>query len=104
MTSRDFCYWLQGYFEIDAMVAKGEHRSLNAEQIDMIKTHLAMVFKHEIDPSMGDEKHQEDLNQIHNPSGINPGPYYSDTAKPPAMTPGAYRPHTIYPSDRKIMC
>ncbi len=32
----------------------------------MIKKHLALVFKHEIDPSMGDEEHQKVLNKIHN--------------------------------------
>lgn len=31
----------------------------------MIKNHLNLVFKHEIDPSMGDAKHQHELNAIH---------------------------------------
>lgn len=60
MTSRDFAYWLQGYFEISDPKTIGENETL------MIKKHLALVFKHEIDPSMGDEKHQEELNSIHN--------------------------------------
>ncbi len=60
MTSRDFAYWLQGYFEIS------NNQSINKEQTDIIKKHLNLVFKHEIDPSMGDEKHQNDLNSIHN--------------------------------------
>lgn len=60
MTSRDFAYWLQGYFEIS------NNESINKEQTDIIKKHLNLVFKHEIDPSMGDEKHQNDLNSIHN--------------------------------------
>jgi len=66
MTSRDFCYWLQGYFEIS------EPKEINKEQTEMIKKHLALVFKHEIDPSMGDEKHQISLNDIHNSSNIGP--------------------------------
>jgi hypothetical protein len=45
MTSRDFCYWLQGVFE-GAKVT-----SLNEEQVKVIKNHLSMVFIHEIDPS-----------------------------------------------------
>jgi len=61
MTSRDFAYWLQGFFEIS------EADSISTTQTDMIKRHLNLVFKHEIDPSMGDEKHQEELNQIHFP-------------------------------------
>jgi hypothetical protein len=59
MTSRDFAYWLQGFFEVS------NPETINKEQTEMIKRHLNLVFKHEIDPSMGDEKHQEDLNKIH---------------------------------------
>ncbi len=60
MNSRDFVYWLQGYFEIT-----GEVVELNFEQVTMIRKHLALVFKHEIDPSMGPPEHQEELNAIH---------------------------------------
>lgn len=59
MTSRDFCYWLQGHFEI------AEPKTLGEKETLMIKKHLALVFKHEIDPSMGNEEHQEQLNNIH---------------------------------------
>ncbi len=60
MTSRDFCYWLQGYFELSS--AEG---GLNEEQADTIEKHLAMVFKHEIDPSMGSVDVQSALDAIH---------------------------------------
>lgn len=46
MNSRDFAFWLQGYFEISG---GGE---LNQTQVGMIRNHLALVFAHEIDPSM----------------------------------------------------
>lgn len=59
MTSRDFAYWLQGFFEIT------NPETITKEQTNMIKNHLNLVFKHEIDPSMGDEKHQQELNAIH---------------------------------------
>ena len=63
MKSRDFCFWLQGYFEIfDGTCA------LNAEQVKIITSHLALVFEHEIDPAMGDDKVQAKLNAIHNTS------------------------------------
>ena len=62
MTSRDFVYWLQGYFEIS------DPKTIEIKQTEMIKKHLALVFKHEIDPSMGDESHQQILNEIHNDS------------------------------------
>lgn len=67
MTSRDFAYWLQGFFEIS------DAREITKLQTEMIKQHLALVFKHEIDPSMGDAKHQEELNTIHNSSANGTG-------------------------------
>lgn len=70
MTSRDFVYWLQGYLEIGA---QGQAPSgLNAAQVECIKRHLALVFKHEIDPSMGPPSKQQALNEIH---GGTPGPH-----------------------------
>jgi hypothetical protein len=48
MTSRDFCYWLQGHFEL------ANPQELSARETALIKQHLALVFKHEIDPSMPD--------------------------------------------------
>lgn len=68
MTSRDFCFWLQGYFEINGNQPRPSEycESLNSEQIKMIKNHLALVFKHEIDPSMGPQAHQQTLDEIHN--------------------------------------
>jgi hypothetical protein len=65
MTSRDFCFWLQGYFEIGH--APGASGGLNAQQVDLVKRHLALVFKHEIDPSMGPPEHQAALDATHNP-------------------------------------
>lgn len=66
MTSRDFAYWLQGFFEIT------DAKEITKEQTEIVKRHLAMVFKHEIDPSMGDEVHQEGLSQIHDPGHRGP--------------------------------
>lgn len=66
MKSRDFCYWLQGYFELartDGIPV------LSEKKMECIEKHLAMVFKHEIDPSMGPITIQEELNSIHKPIG-----------------------------------
>lgn len=71
MKSRDFCYWLQGFFEIND-AAVDSINELTHEQVEMIKNHLALVFKHEIDPAMGNADHQEELNEIH--SGKKPKP------------------------------
>lgn len=60
MTSRDFAYWMQGFFEIS------ETDNVTPEQVRVIKKHLNMVFIHDIDPSMGDKEHQDKLNAVHN--------------------------------------
>lgn len=62
MSSKDFCYWLMGFFEL-----QGDMESLNYTQIDAIRSHLRLVFKHEIDPSIdgGDPAKKEALDQIH---------------------------------------
>ncbi len=59
MTARDFCYWLQGLFEL------GKPSELNAEQTEVVRRHLALVFKHEIDPLAGPPEHQAALDAIH---------------------------------------
>lgn len=59
MTSREFAYWLQGLFEL------GKPEALDAEQTRLVKQHLAMVFKHEIDPSAGSSEHQAELGALH---------------------------------------
>jgi len=61
LKSRDFCYWLQGAFEITGVGADG----LTPVQVQVIKNHLALVFKHEIDPSMGSPAHQAELDELH---------------------------------------
>lgn len=38
MTEREFCYWLQGLFEV------GRMESLDVGQVQIIKDHLALVF------------------------------------------------------------
>ena len=65
MRSRDFVYWLQGLFEL------ANPKELNAEQTAAVRTHLALVFKHEIDPSAGSAEHQAELNAIHNNLSID---------------------------------
>lgn len=64
MKSESFVYWLQGYFEL------AKPNKIGEDETEMIKRHLNLVFKHEIDPSMGDEKHQQVLNEIHSPSSF----------------------------------
>ncbi len=72
MTSRDYIYWLQGFFELTDV------KTLDEKQTDLIKRHLALVFKHEIDPSYTKglpkdvaDKIQKDLNDIHEKPTLN---------------------------------
>lgn len=58
MTSRDFCYWLQGFYEINGV------GPMTADQSALVARHLAMVFVHEIDPSFGADN--KALDAIHN--------------------------------------
>lgn len=71
MTSRDFCYWLQGWFELHGKKWSDNNLELSTAQIMTIKNHLAMVFKHEIDPGFGDKAKQEALSKIHSGSGLS---------------------------------
>jgi len=84
VTSRDFCYWLQGYLELKPLERGSERLDLSAEQAVCIRQHLALVFKHEIDPSAGSAAHQLDLNQLHNGLGQTycaPAPQQGQDAK-----------------------
>ena len=68
MKSRDFCYWLQGFFELRDAGINGEgvgDKTMDAMQVEQIEKHLALVFKHEIDPSQGSPEHQAELQAIH---------------------------------------
>lgn len=61
MKATEFAYWLQGFFEIT------NPKEINAEQTEIIKKHLNLVFYHDIDPSYSDDpKVQQVMNEIHN--------------------------------------
>jgi hypothetical protein len=70
MTSRDFCYWLQGYIEV-SQAKDGKLPSLDQDQMVNIQKHLSMVFKHEIDPSAGPKPNQDALDHLHGTSNPN---------------------------------
>lgn len=93
MTSRDFAYWLQGFFEIQE--ASGEaNLSLTPSQVRMIKKHLALVFYHEIDPSYtNDPQKQQEMNQIH--SGTDA---VNSTCGSGEFTPGSHQTNSFKPN------
>jgi hypothetical protein len=57
MTPQEFCYWLQGFFELS------DSEDLTQAQTISIKNHLNLVFHHSIDPSYGGN--QEEAQAIH---------------------------------------
>jgi hypothetical protein len=62
LEAKSFVYWLQGYFEISGS------NILDVGQVEMIKSHLNLVFKHEIDPSLNEGKTKvevQDLQDVH---------------------------------------
>lgn len=76
MTSRDFVYWLQGFFELTGKDTTtcpcSKQIGMTADQATMVRSHLALVFKHEIDPAAGSAEHQAALNKIH--EALKPDP------------------------------
>lgn len=84
MKAVEFCYWLQGYFEIH-----GREDSLTEEQVSMIKRHLALVFKHEIDQSYGDSTDElKLLQEVHD--GDDPTRTLSDDLPNPLTPPHSH--------------
>jgi hypothetical protein len=59
MQPSDFCLWLK------SVLSARESRAITPEETDLIRENLSTVFRHEIDPQMGDELHQALLNKIH---------------------------------------
>lgn len=84
MTSRDFVYWLQGFFELS------ESAQLTEKQTELIKNHLSMVFLHDIDPSAGPPDVQELLNKLHEGQG-NAAPKPVPNAHSGGSGPTVYR-------------
>lgn len=52
MRTSEFCYWLQGYFELSG------DKALNERKVEVIKRHLNLVFVHDLDPKQIKEKLQ----------------------------------------------
>lgn len=57
MQARDFVFWLNGLFEIGGDQVK----SLNEQQVEIIKTHLALVFEHDAGVKQGVGTHPAPL-------------------------------------------
>jgi hypothetical protein len=69
MKSVEFCYWLQGFFEIAENGPDPAQMTLTPKQVEIVRRHLNMVFVHEIDPSYPAAQ-QNELNEMHNGNTI----------------------------------
>ncbi len=67
MSPTEFCYWLQGYFELS-----GTTTLMPEHQVEIVKNHLNMVFAHHIDPKAGGPEVQSKLNELHDPGPKKP--------------------------------
>ena len=70
MTPRDFCYWLQGFFEINNPI------TIDPIELDIIKDHLKLVFRKEtpdrsVVPFLGNEREVFDDNYVKEAIGID---------------------------------
>lgn len=84
MTAENFVYWLQGFMEL------AEPEKITKAQLGDIKDHLRLAFKDDIDQRYGDETHQQELSDIHNP----PGPTIDESSTDPVgMTISEARDH-----------
>jgi hypothetical protein len=77
MNTQDFCYWLQGFFELS-----GED-NLTPQQVKVIKEHLQLAFKKETTETVKKESIDEFLDR---------------------MRKGIYSPGVIKPNDLKVTC
>ncbi len=70
MTPRDFCYWLQGFFEINNPI------TIDPIELDIIKDHLKLVFRKEtpdrsVVPFLDNEREVFDDNYVKEALGID---------------------------------
>jgi hypothetical protein len=63
MDAYEFCYWLQGYFELSG----GTDQPMSADQVKAVANHLDLVFVHDIDMKANKQSNltAEQLQDIH---------------------------------------
>lgn len=83
MKARDFCYWLMGALEA------GRVETMDEAQVAEVRSHLNMVFIHDIDPTFP-AKQQEALDAAHRGESRTP--------------PSASLPLSDHPSDILMKC
>lgn len=74
MKATEFCYWLQGWFELEGT----DKPALTPKQVEVIKNHLNMVFLHDIDPKY---PNKVGLDKLHKGGFISASPDLSTTMR-----------------------
>lgn len=74
MTTDQFVYWLQGYFEL----VDGEQQSLSVRQVEIIKRHLDLVL---VNVTTSDEKKKKG-------SGFDLAKFMEERLHPDLTSPG----------------
>jgi len=69
MTSRDFTFWLQGFFEVSNV------ETISKVQVQIIKNHLNLVFKHDIDKQYTSGDGTQEVHDGIKPSSKNNFPF-----------------------------
>ena len=69
MNAVDFCFWLQGYFELNGVT------EINKHQAGVIQKHLTLAFEHEIDPLREKQSAptKEEVDRLHHCNFNNTG-------------------------------
>lgn len=65
MNATDFCYWLQGFFELASQSGSREPITLSRKQVEVIRRHLNLVFIHDIDHKAGPPEYLSTLQEVH---------------------------------------
>lgn len=99
MEAINFCYWLQGYFELGG-AGLNSNKTLSSGQVQMIKEHLALVF-HKVTPSV-----EECLkSETKDPIGTSEADEKIINLLKEAIEQGKMEPHPMFiPDSQRIYC
>ncbi len=81
MQSRDFCYWLQGFFEL-----RQGSEPLDGAQVTLVKRHLDLVFQHAAGASLREKPAGPEPHPVAPPEPA-PSPRPDPKESPAPVTP-----------------
>ena len=94
MTPEQFCYWLQGFFEIEYASNNPEKVTLTSRQVETIKDHLKLVFNKQTPvqiPEFKEKTFEEHVDEIlKDSSKLDPAPFFPPKYCSSNAFPGEY--------------